>query len=277
MRQARTHTAALAVLVAVALLTGCKRKAEVHRPADLTALARQAAEDNIRSTTRAPASVKFRGVQVYRQAATGQFAVCGQANVFGGMSETFVLFVAVATIAPDSPASAPRFAIEQLVAGTPADASRVYVETVARCFDKGGPQPALPGGTTPLPPLPASLDQERQPQPSAPPPPSGPLGPPGGPQTPAVQPSAPAAPPPGGVSEAPSQAPAGQDALLPATPGTVTMLQNGNLHAVPQGDVVRVVPKGTTMQVFGVAPGGWYQVGDTAPWGWVHGSMVERH
>jgi hypothetical protein len=64
---------------------------------------------------------------------------------------------------------------------------------------------------------------------------------------------------------------------VPATPGTVTMLQNGNLHAAPQGEVVRTVPKGTTMQVFGEAPGGWYEVGDTSPWGWVHSSLVERH
>jgi len=29
------------------------------------------------------------------------------------------------------------------------------------------------------------------------------------------------------------------------------------------------------LRVFAEAPGGWLEVGDTAPFGWVHGSMVE--
>jgi hypothetical protein len=55
------------------------------------------------------------------------------------------------------------------------------------------------------------------------------------------------------------------------------MRQNGNLHADPHGPTVRVVAQGTPMHVFAQAPGGWYQVGDSAPWGWVHESMLDLH
>jgi hypothetical protein len=55
------------------------------------------------------------------------------------------------------------------------------------------------------------------------------------------------------------------------------MRRNGNLHSDPKGPTVRVVSQGTVMRVFAQLPGGWYQVGDTAPWGWVHESMLDRH
>ena len=54
------------------------------------------------------------------------------------------------------------------------------------------------------------------------------------------------------------------------------MRQNANVHAGPHGPSVRVVPQGTALRIFGAAPGGWYEVGDTAPWGWVHESMFVR-
>jgi hypothetical protein len=66
-------------------------------------------------------------------------------------------------------------------------------------------------------------------------------------------------------------------AVAAATSRTVTMRQNGNIRIAPHGDTTRVVPKGSSMHVFAEAPGGWLEVGDaTAPFGWVHGSMVER-
>jgi hypothetical protein len=265
--------AAAAALVAIALLVGCKRKAEVHRPPDLMEQATQAAEASIRSAAKTSDGVTFRGVQVYRQAIAGQFAVCGQANVFGGTSETFVLFVALATIASDRPGSAPHFLVTQQVAETPADATRVYVATIARCFDKGGPEPSLRGDTTPVPPLPEGPDRAYQPEPSPPVRTAAPARPPA--PIPPPPPQAASAPAPAG--DAMPSRPAGQELPLPAMEGTVTMLQNGNLHATPQGEVVRVVPKGTTLSIFGEAPGGWYEVGDTSPWGWVHSSLVERH
>ena len=58
--------------------------------------------------------------------------------------------------------------------------------------------------------------------------------------------------------------------------GSVILRQAANLHSDPHGPAVRVVPQGTVLRVLSQAPGGWYQVGDTAPWGWVHESMVEK-
>ena len=54
------------------------------------------------------------------------------------------------------------------------------------------------------------------------------------------------------------------------------MRQPGNLRMHPNGggQVLRVVPAGTSLTIFGTAPGGWYQVGDASPEGWVHGSLV---
>jgi hypothetical protein len=42
------------------------------------------------------------------------------------------------------------------------------------------------------------------------------------------------------------------------------------------GEVVRVAPRGATLNVFGEASGGWLQVGESEPWGWLHNSMVDR-
>jgi hypothetical protein len=59
---------------------------------------------------------------------------------------------------------------------------------------------------------------------------------------------------------------------------TVILGQGANLREQPQSaaDVIRVLPRGTALQIFGRAPGGWYQVGMEEPWGWIHGSRLEE-
>ena len=57
---------------------------------------------------------------------------------------------------------------------------------------------------------------------------------------------------------------------------TVSVRQSATVHAGPGGPSVRTVAHGATLHVFGQAPGGWIQVGDTAPFGWVHESMLNR-
>jgi uncharacterized protein YgiM (DUF1202 family) len=81
---------------------------------------------------------------------------------------------------------------------------------------------------------------------------------------------------PRGTGAAPSVHGAPDAAPQPGVRRTVAMRQGGNLRAGPGGGhpILRVVPRGTVMQVFGVAPGGWHQVGDTQPWGWMHASML---
>jgi hypothetical protein len=56
-----------------------------------------------------------------------------------------------------------------------------------------------------------------------------------------------------------------------------TVTRSGaNVRTAPNGaaDVVRTVSVGTRLTVFSRASGGWVQVGDTAPWGWVHSSLL---
>ena len=76
----------------------------------------------------------------------------------------------------------------------------------------------------------------------------------------------------------PAPAPPASNATISgiAASGRVEMRRNGNLHARPHGRDVRVVPEGTAMRIFSTAPGGWYEVGDTSPWGWVHESLLKR-
>jgi uncharacterized protein YraI len=52
-----------------------------------------------------------------------------------------------------------------------------------------------------------------------------------------------------------------------------------NIRAHPSGGgaIVRIVPRGSTLQVFGEAPGGWLQVGEGGEaLGWLHSSLLER-
>jgi hypothetical protein len=249
---------------------------------------RLAAESGIRSGAKSPDAVRFRGEQVYPQAMAGQIAVCGQTDVSGGPGRTFVPFV-VLVAANGGPNGgedpAPRYRVtETHVAGAVADADRTYIETVARCYDGGGPQAMVHGTIASVPPLPEHPDAAwRGVPPSVSPALSGPP-----PQqadvASTVTPRAPAR----GASLAP-------DLLTGAPPGafhgadvlaggpeadvsrTVIMRQNGNIRAAPQGNTLRVAPRGTSFRVFAEAPGGWLEVGDTAPFGWVHSSMVDRH
>lgn len=60
------------------------------------------------------------------------------------------------------------------------------------------------------------------------------------------------------------------------TGSTVTIRQGGNLRTGPGAShsVLRTIPRGTVVRVFGHESGGWYLIGDTAPWGWMHESRL---
>jgi uncharacterized protein YgiM (DUF1202 family) len=60
------------------------------------------------------------------------------------------------------------------------------------------------------------------------------------------------------------------------TGSTVTLRQGGNLRAGPGAShsVIRTIPRGTVARVFAHESGGWYLIGDTAPWGWMHESRL---
>ncbi|MFL5253815.1 MAG: hypothetical protein ACJ8AI_13130 [Rhodopila sp.] len=266
MRINATASARILAMAAALMVAGCdKERCEpVSRAAsapDQLADVRKASETNVRVSASNPDSVRFRGVQVWPQAIRNQFAVCGQANVFGPSSNTYVLFVAVVTRNDADQDPARRFMVDARVGSTVTEATKVYVDTLARCFEGGGPQNPRREMLVPVPPMPDDMKTVLAgPAPAPPPAPVAPVV--SVVPIPAAQPQALAPRHP-----APTSSPAS---------GTIVMRHPGNIRIAPQGEVLRVEPRGKELRVFGEAPGGWLQIGDAQANGWVHDSMVER-
>ena len=142
---AGTVAMAVALLVAACDKERCEPAPQTARSPDQSADLRKAAENSVRLSASNPDSVRFRGVQVWPQAVKNQFAVCGQANVFGPSSNTYVLFVVVVT--QNDPGDDPTrtFKTEARVGSTVTEATKVYVDTLARCYESGGPQNIMRG------------------------------------------------------------------------------------------------------------------------------------
>ncbi len=255
---------ALAGLLGAGLLVGCDEKPPAPPPAastDAAAHARRVAAEKLSAGLRNPAAARFRGVQVYQQADPAVLAVCGQVNPEGREDQAFIPFVSVVTYSRRPEAGPPEFDIEQFVASSTSEATRMYIEMTSRCGENGGPRQLgnrkiIP----PLPPLPADLPDQIQPaRPVRTDRPATVLAP---------APVPLAIPASGGKAEPLASPLAGQ---------TVTMRQAGNIRAAPVGgsQLVRVAPKGAVLKVFAQAAGGWLQVGDDGPEGWVHSSLVE--
>jgi hypothetical protein len=206
--------------------------------------ARRAAEDQLRARLRMTGEMPMRAVQVWRQQLAGTIAVCGQVNPAGGANDPFIPWVATVAMAEGKAQRT-----ELVLGASNAEASRVYVEMVDRCFEGGGPR--TPQGARPLPPLP--LD--------------GALS---------------AARPPAAALGAGAPAPAAPAASTPVAGGgrqvTTSQAHPVNIRNSPGGGgaVVRVVPRASTLRVFGEAPGGWLEVGEDQPFGWVHSSVLDR-
>jgi len=257
LHRGRIIAATLAIAGAL-LLAGCDKErcepaAQTGATQDQLADVRKAAENSVRASVSNPDAVQFRGAQVWPQAIKNQFAVCGQTNVYGPSSNTFVLFVAVVTRDEFGQDPARKFTAEARVGSTVTEATKVYIDTLARCFAGGGPQNQRRETMAPVPPLPDDVKSVL------------------------TATSAPAAvtPP---ASPQPQNVAAAQpvSAATPAS-GTVVMRQAGNIRTSPQGGTIRVEPAGKELRVFGEAPGGWLQIGDSEPNGWVHSSLVQRH
>ena len=244
------------MLAATVLLSGCgDEKSRAARAAAAAAgRVREAAEQNILATAAAPARMQFRGMQVYRQAMPQRTAVCGQVNPFLDDPNIFVPFVSLVIAEGGQDGRAQHYQFEQHVATTTSEASRVYLAIVEYCYDEGGPTPGPLHSVMPMPPFPDTVPDPR----------SRSRSPPRPGKTPPEVPRPTAATPPDMVPDRTSAS------------GSVSMRRNGNLHTRPHGPAVQVVPQGTVMRVFSQAPGGWLQVGDTKPLGWVHESLLER-
>ena len=211
------------------------------------AAAMKASEERLRATSRnITPGAKLRGVIAHKQA-LGGYAVCGQVNLTGAREDPYLPFVSIVSPSLDR--------VEQFVASSSAEAMRTYVETNTRCYDEGGPTSTRSVVPLPLVPDTSNPGEEGTVPSSLPvPAPSG-----AAPATPSTLPPS--------VGSAPSQGSV-----------TTTSAHPVNLRNNPAGSgaVLRVVPRGTRLRVFAEAPGGWYEVGETEPVGWIHGSMLER-
>jgi hypothetical protein len=184
-------------------------------------------------------AVALRSVHTYSQTAADTTAVCGQVRTGGNaMGAAYTLFVSIVK----------GNTVEEMhVATTGPTASRVFAETLTRCYEGGGP-PTMRQAVAPpvLPALPDRLPEVAR---------------------------ADQAPPPLPVSATPAA-----QAAMGGASGQIQVQRAVNLRSNPNGggEVLRVLSAGSTAQIFGEAPGGWLQVGEGQPWGWVHGSMVSR-
>ncbi|WP_082012931.1 SH3 domain-containing protein [Belnapia sp. F-4-1] len=219
-------------------------------PEPVLAAARQAAEAQVRARLRMMGEMQMRAVQVWQQQVSNTIAVCGQVNPTGEANDPFIPFVAVVALKEG------RTERTDLVIGmSNSEAGRVFVEMLDRCFEGGGP-PTERLQARALPPLPldAALAQQRAASPI---------------NTPA--PVIAGSPVP--VSPWPASPPVAAGPMV-----TTTATHPVNIRNQPGGGgaVVRIVPRASTLRVFGEAPGGWLQVGEDQPFGWVHGSMLSR-
>ena len=146
---------AVALLVAACDKERCEPAPQTARSPDQSADLRKVAENSVRFSASNPDSVRFRGVQVWPQAVKNQFAVCGQANVFGPSSNTYVLFVVVVTRNDLGDDATGPFKTEARVGSTVTEATKVYVDTLVRCYESGGPQNIMRGTAAPVPPMPS--------------------------------------------------------------------------------------------------------------------------
>ena len=234
---------ALATLLGLAACDDPPKPAgDAATQAPLLAEARRAAEEQVRARLRMVGDLRLRAVQVHRQQMPDTLAVCGQTNPGGGANDPFVPWVATVTLKDGKAVRT------DLVLGVSTmEATRVYIESVDRCFDGGGPR-NIPGqAARALPPLPA--DGALSPAAPAPAP---------------AAPTAAAAPPPA--------------TARPTGTVTTTAAHPVNIRNSPAGGgaVIRIVPRASSLRVFAEAPGGWRQVGEDQPIGWVHEFMLER-
>jgi hypothetical protein len=246
----RKLIAPLLALIAAGLVACDDPPKDKPGPEPALAAARQAAEAQVQARLRIVGEMQMRAVQTWHQQVPNTIAVCGQVNPTGEANDPFIPWVAVVTLKEG------RTERTDLVIGmSNAEAGRVFVEMLDRCFEGGGPPPGRPQARA-LPPLPldAALASQRTAPPATAPAPAG-------------------AGLPTSVPPAPSPPAEATGRMVTTTPAHPV-----NIHSQPGGGgaVVRIVPRASTLRVFGEAPGGWLQVGEDQPFGWVHGSMLDK-
>ncbi|MBK1658873.1 hypothetical protein, partial [Paracraurococcus ruber] len=140
---------ALPVLLALMACDETPKQAVPGAPPPAFAAARRAAEDAVRARLRITGDMQLRAVQAWRQALPDSVAVCGQVNPTGGATDPFVPWVAVVAL---KEGQAQR--TDLVLGASNAEATRVFIEMLDRCFEGGGPATARPQAPRSLPPLP---------------------------------------------------------------------------------------------------------------------------
>ena len=265
-------------------LVGCDDKPQApgqsgtSSPSDPREQIRRAAEEAVLARVNLTPQPALRAVQVYGQQPGDAFAVCGHVGLGQGSSVVFVPWVVPITLRDG------RVVVSEVFAGVSnAEASRVYIESIDRCFEGGGAHPARPRQVRALPPTPhdagAGLVQS-SPLPTSAPPREARAPDNGAPQAvplrPAATPSAPG--PASGLDPGMARPAPRAEVSIGAEVVTTRAAHPVNIRNAPNGSgaVVRTVPRASQLRVFGEAPGGWLQVGADEPFGWLHGSMLER-
>lgn len=196
-------------------------------------IARAAAENALRARIRLPVPPQQRGVQVFAQALPNSFAVCGRSRTTSAAGGAFVPYVAVVTFE----GGAARVA-DFTFGDSGAEASRVFVQMVDRCFEGGGPASARMTARA-FPPLPVAGVAE--------------------------------------VAAAPEEAVSVVAAPASARTVMTSARSGANIRSsAGGGEVVRTVARSSTLEVLREAPGGWLQVAQSGqPVGWIHNSLIE--
>lgn len=237
----------LAPILVLTALAGCGEgdaTSRVATPEPRQEAAREAALAALRHRLRPQGAIEQRGVQVFAQALPNMVAVCGRARLPGSAQAPFLPYVTVVEFSGQATS-----VVSFHLGASGAEASRVFLDMVDRCFDGGGPLSARPMARN-VPPLPELAHM------------------------PPAEPEATTA-----TSTAAPSAPAAQPGLQVAASGSVTTSgrMGANIRSSTRGgEVVRTVAPGTSLQVFAEAPGGWFQVGEAGvPLGWIHASVLE--
>ena len=179
--------------------------------------------------------VSFRNVAAFRQGAPRAVAVCGGVRI-GAVPGSLTPFIVVVTYRDEEGEGA---TVTPVLATTTEGAARVTSETASRCREGGGPPSRGAAPPAPIPGEGNPRQQETRQERPAPPPPS----------------SA------GGASRG--------DTVTARLPGSLRTSPDG------RGSFIGVLRAGTSVTIYGTAPGGWYEVGDASgPTGWVHGSRL---
>lgn len=236
-----------APILMLAALAGCGEgdaNSRMATPEPRQEAAREAALAALRHRLRPQGAIEQRGVQVFAQALPDMVAVCGRARLPGSVQAPYLPYVAVVEFSGQATA-----VVRFHLGASGAEASRVFLDMVDRCFDGGGPPSARPMARN-LPPLPELAG---------------------------IAPAEPQAA--SATSTAAPGASAAQPGLQVAASGSVTTSSRmgANIRSSTRGgEVVRTVPPGTSLQVFAEAPGGWFQVGEAGvALGWIHASVLE--